>query len=215
LCIYSAVARIPVALALLVFNLFPVLFMLINWAMGGARPRNAALALIGIILFGLILVLNVPSALAGAPWTPTFAAGVAFGLGAAVSFATVLWMTERKLNSIAGPTRTLALQAIVFALVGLLAATGALPESAMAFPREAKGWWAIALVAVIYGTAFSTLFVLMPRLDMARNAPALNVEPVATLFMGWAILGQTLQGIQWLGAAIVVSAIIGLSTLKK
>jgi hypothetical protein len=36
--LYCAVARIPVALALLVFNLFPALFTLLNWLLGGPRP---------------------------------------------------------------------------------------------------------------------------------------------------------------------------------
>jgi len=38
LCLYSAVARIPVALALLVGNTFPILLALLNWALNGVRP---------------------------------------------------------------------------------------------------------------------------------------------------------------------------------
>ncbi len=215
LSVYSAVARIPVALALLVFNLFPVLFVLLTWLTGGARPRSRVFWLVGVILFGLCLVLNVPAALRGTPWTAQFTLGVSFALCAALSFSGVLWMTERKLHAIAGVSRTLYLQLIVVAATTLVALSGALPDAALAPPRAASGWWALVAVAVIYGVAFSTLFVIMPRLDMARNAPALNVEPVATLFMGWFVLGQTLIGIQWGGAAIVMAAVIGLSLAKK
>lgn len=41
-CIYSAVARIPVALALLVVNLAPILLALLTWALGGPRPTRRA-----------------------------------------------------------------------------------------------------------------------------------------------------------------------------
>ena len=43
-CLYSAVALIPVALALLAFNTFPIVLAFLSWATGGGRPRGAALA---------------------------------------------------------------------------------------------------------------------------------------------------------------------------
>ena len=51
----------------------------------------------------------------------------------------------------------------------------------------------------------------MPRLDMARNAPASNVEPIAALGLGWVFLGQSIGLIQLLGAAIVFSGILMLA----
>src|SRR5690349_21861879 len=42
-CLYSAVARIPVALALLVFSSCPMLYVLISWIAGGDRPPRVAL----------------------------------------------------------------------------------------------------------------------------------------------------------------------------
>ena len=53
-CIYSAVARIPVALALLVVNLSPILLALLTWVLGGPQPTHQALAIMGLILFGLV-----------------------------------------------------------------------------------------------------------------------------------------------------------------
>ena len=39
-CLYSAVALIPVALALLAFQTFPILLSLLSWAAGGERPSR-------------------------------------------------------------------------------------------------------------------------------------------------------------------------------
>jgi len=64
---------------------------------------------------------------------------------------------------------------------------------------------------VLYGTGFITLFVLVPRLDMPRNASVMNIEPLATLVMAWLILGQTLWPVQILGGVIVVAGIALLS----
>ena len=59
------------------------------------------------------------------------------------------------------------------------------------------------------------LFVLVPRLNMARNAPVMNLEPVASLLLGFLILGQTLAPIQLLGGAVVLSGIVWLSLMRQ
>lgn len=98
-CIYSAVARIPVALALLVVNLSPILLALLTWALGGPRPTRHALAIMGLILVGLVLVLDVPTRLmtSEAP-DAKWIAGILFSLTAAGVFALALWVTEHKLS---------------------------------------------------------------------------------------------------------------------
>jgi drug/metabolite transporter (DMT)-like permease len=118
------------------------------------------------------------------------------------------------LNALNGALRTLIIQALVTVIALLAIATNAFPSMA-ALPRDQTGVVALIVLAAIYAIAFSTLFVMMPRLNLARNAPALNVEPVATLFLGWIILGQTFNFTQSIGAAVVVLAIIVMSVVKK
>lgn len=64
---------------------------------------------------------------------------------------------------------------------------------------------------MLYGSAFSMLFILMPRLDIARNAPVMNMEPVAGMLFGWLILGQLLGPLQVIGGLIVVGGIVALA----
>ncbi|MNP50653.1 EamA-like transporter family protein [compost metagenome] len=54
----------------------------------------------------------------------------------------------------------------------------------------------------------------VPRLDMPRNAPVMNIEPLATLLMGWVVLDQMLSAGQVLGGVIVVTGIV-LLTYRK
>src|SRR4051812_30626224 len=58
-CLYSAVALIPPALALLVFQTSPMLYVLLTWALGKERPRWKALAPMFVALIGLALALNL------------------------------------------------------------------------------------------------------------------------------------------------------------
>lgn len=214
LLLYSAVARIPVALALLAFNTFPVLYALMSWAFGGKAPGRRAAGVMALILFGLSLALDAPAALGAVAKTgPELAGGVMFSIGAAISFALALWVTEHRLQNVAGPLRSLTTMSIVGIVVLVGGLTGVMP-GAMHWPADTTGWVGLTLLTVLYGTAFSSLFVLMPRLDMARNASALNIEPIAVLVMGWLILGQRLMLIQVAGALLVVTGIVLLARRK-
>ncbi|MDH1265382.1 MULTISPECIES: EamA family transporter [unclassified Pseudomonas] len=213
-CIYSAVARIPVALALLVVNLSPILLALLTWALGGAAPTRQALGIMGVILFGLVLVLDVPGRLfsAGEP-DAEWVAGILFGLTAAAVFAVALWVTEHRLSKMAGSVRSMLTLSVVFGASTLLGATGLIPGG-LSLPSATEGWIALACLVLLYGAAFSTLFICMPRLNIARNAPVMNMEPVAGMVLGWLILNQVLGGLQVVGGLIVVGGIVMLAYRK-
>ena len=57
-CLYSAVARIPVALALLCFSSCPVLYVIISWLAGKDKPPRVALYAAPIALVGLAFALD-------------------------------------------------------------------------------------------------------------------------------------------------------------
>jgi drug/metabolite transporter (DMT)-like permease len=223
LCLYSAVARVPVALALLVFNTMPVVYALLSWLLGGKRPSGKSLLYMGVILLGLALALDVGARLqvqapAGGAAPTGFALGVGFAFAAAVLMGFALWLTENRLPTVPGVLRSLWTMSIVFAcmlVVGVgFAGSGLLPGG-MAWPHNAPGWWGLAGLVVCYGTAFSLWFIWMPRLDMARNASAMNIEPVAVITLAWFFLGQSLSATQIVGALVVVTGIVLLARLPK
>lgn len=208
LCLYSAVARIPVALALLVGNTFPILLVLLGWALGGPRPTLRTVLLMGMILVGLILALDVPARLAtSGEANPHWTLGISLALCAACVFACALWITDHKLASVRGPVRSLLTLSVVFVSMLVAGASGVMP-SGLSLPGNSTGWIALASLVVLYGVAFTLLFVCVPRLNMAQNAPVMNVEPIATLLLGWALLEQYLGSLQVLGAAVVVCGIV-------
>lgn len=213
-CIYSAVARIPVALALLVVNLAPIFLALLTWALGGAKPTRSTTLLMGLILLGLMFALDVPSHLSGqsnidARWVE----GVLFGVTGAAVFACALWITDNRLAAMPGTVRSMLTLLVVFVASALAGASGTLPGG-MNLPNANAGWIALGCLILLYGAAFSALFILVTRLNIARNAPVMNIEPVAGLVLGWLILEQLLSGMQIFGGLIVVSGIV-LLTYKR
>jgi drug/metabolite transporter (DMT)-like permease len=210
-CLYSAVALIPVALALLAFNTFPMLFTLLSWAVDKVRPARRALIAMPTALAGLTLALDVFGAsgdIAGR-WAE-IGAGVGWALGAAVSFALALLLTSRWLKDVDGRLRTFLTMSTVAVL---LLAAGAVAGN-LALPANPGAWLGLGLLMLFYGTAFTTLFVLLPRLDALNNSAALNFEPIAVLFLAWPILGQGVAPLQIVGALVVVGAVVALGSAK-
>ena len=202
-CLYSSVARMPVALALLAFNLFPMLLALLSWASGTERPRAIALVAMPVALVGLALALDVFGKQVNAE-------GIAWALGAAVSFALVLFLTARWLKDVDGRLRTFLTLSVTAAVV--IAAGAA--SGAFALPQAAAGWAGLALLSVLYGSAITVLFIVLPRLGAANYAVVLNFEPIAVLGLAWAVLGQAVAPLQILGAFVVIGAIT-LPALKR
>jgi drug/metabolite transporter (DMT)-like permease len=210
-CLYSAVAIIPVALALLAFNTFPMLFVLITWLAGGENPGRRALVAMPLALVGLVLALDVLGTLeAMAGRWAEIGAGVSWALGSAASFACVLFLTTRHLKDVDGRVRTLLTMGTTAVVVGL---AGAATDS-LALPVDATGWMGLALLTVLYGSAITAIFTVVPRLKSPSNTAALNFEPIAALILGWAILGQSVAPRQMVGALIVVGAVILIGTKR-
>ena len=67
-----------------------------------------------------------------------------------------------------------------------------------------------AALTFLYGTAFTIMFTVLPKLGVAGNSAIMNVEPVFALALAWLILGQAIAPVQVMGALIVVGAVIWL-----
>ena len=214
LCLYSAVARLPVALALLVFNSFPLMTALWARVLYRHRPERALLIAMPVILLGLVLALDVLGAASGlgaaGQWRE-IGAGVAFALGASTTFGLALVLTQHEAGGLDGRLRTFA----TMAMVGLLAGSAVAWRGGLALPVAPAGWWGLALLTLLYGTGITILFTVLPRLGVVGNSAVMNVEPVFALVLAWLILDQHIAPVQVVGALVVVGAVIWLGTRRK
>jgi drug/metabolite transporter (DMT)-like permease len=209
-CLYSAVALIPAALALLVFQTCPMLFVLLSWAMGKERPQPQTLAAMLLALAGLALALDVNPAKFSAKWSE-LGAGVTWAFAAAVSFALVYYINAHALKGLDGRLRTFVMTAVTTVLV----LAGGNAAGALDLPDDAPGWLGLVLLIVFYAAATISLFMVLPRLAGAASTAALNFEVIALLALAWLFLDQAVAPLQILGALITASAIAWLSVGKK
>ena len=210
LCIYSAVAIIPVGLALLTFNTFPFIFALMSWAFEGRRPSNRTLMFMPLALFGLSLALNLYGGTSQID-PALMLRGIILALTAAVAFSAVMMVTQRWLLAVDGRVRSLYM---MLAIVVLMGGIGWMREGFMP-PQDMTGWAALACVAIFYAIAFTSFFVYLPRFGMLDNAAVMNFEPVAALLLGVLILDQTISPIQTVGVGLVLVAMVGFAMQKR
>jgi drug/metabolite transporter (DMT)-like permease len=202
-CLYSAVAQIPVALALLAFNTFPVILSLMTWAAGRGRPSARASIAMPVALVGLSIALDV--------WGKPVGAGVLWAVGAGFAFALALFLTDVWLKEVDGRVRS----ALTMAAVAILVVVAGSAVGAFRAPADATGWLGLALLSLFYALAITSVFVVLPRMGSSNYAVVLNFEPISLLLLGWLILGQVIAPLQILGAFIVVGAIAWLGMARK
>lgn len=205
-CLYSAIARLPVALGLLAFNTFPFVLGLVSWFDGGERPSRRTWLAMTAALIGLALALDAPGKLTGTGADISLA-GVAFAFGASLFFALVLHLTTQWLPNMDGRVRSMSTMAIV-AVVTLSAG---FVTQGLAWPVDAFGWLGLVLLTLFYGTAITSLFVVLPRMGAVNNAAIMNFEPVSALVLAWLLLGQAIAPIQIVGVLVVITAIVAMS----
>ena len=73
----------------------------------------------------------------------------------------------------------------------------------------------MSLLTFLYGTAFTIMFTVLPKMGVVGNSPIMNVEPVFALLLAWVFLGQAIAPMQLLGAAIVIGAVMALGLRKR
>jgi drug/metabolite transporter (DMT)-like permease len=214
LCLYSAVARLPVALALLAFNTYPIWTALWSWIFYSKPPERPLLLAMPVILVGLALALDVFGAASGlgaqGQWA-RIGAGVAFALAAAATFGLALVVTQHEAGDVDGRVRT----ATTMFMAGLVALAMVASQGGFHLPQAPAGWGGLAALTFLYGTAITILFTVLPRLGVVGNSAIMNVEPVFALVLAWLVLGQSIAPIQLAGALIVVGAVMVLGTRKK
>ena len=213
-CLYSSVARLPVALALLAFNTYPLSTAFWARVLYKHQAEKAVLWSMPILLLGLALALDVlgaASGLSAAEHWSQIGAGVAFALAASATFGLALVYTQHETTGLDGRVRTFSSMSIV----GVLAVAAAMSQGGFHLPQAPAGWWGLGMLSFLYGTAFTILFTVLPKLGVVGNSAIMNVEPVFALVLAWALLDQAIAPIQLVGAFLVVGTVMWLGLRKR
>ncbi len=213
-CLYASVAQLPVALALLVFNTYPISTALWARLLYRHRPERFVVLAMPVMLVGLALALDVLGAASGlgaaAHWAQ-IGLGVAFAVGASATFGLAMVLTQYEAGELDGRVRTFT----TLGQVAVWASLAAAFTDGWHWPVDGLGWLGLSLLTLLYGTAFTIMFTVLPRMGVVGNSPIMNVEPVCALLLAWVFLGQAIAPMQLVGAAIVVGTVMALGLRKR
>lgn len=213
-CLYSAVARLPVALALLGFNTYPLWIALWARVLYKHQPEPTVLRVMPIMLIGLALALDVLGASSGlgaqGQWA-VIGEGVFFALAAAALFGIAMVFTQHEAGDLDGRLRTFS----TMVCVGILAWLVIGIQTGLHLPDAPEGWLGLCMLSLLYGTGFTIMFTVLPRLGVVGNSAIMNVEPVFALVLAWVLLNQAIAPIQVVGALVVVSTVMYLGLRKR
>jgi drug/metabolite transporter (DMT)-like permease len=206
--LYSAVAAIPPALALLVFQTAPAFYVLLTWALGKEKPRWSVLPPMLLALAGLGLALDLRAGELGARWGE-IGAGVSWAAASMASMTVVYFLNANALKVVDGRLRTCIMTAIAAPLLFVAGAAG----GAHALPLDAAGWTGLVCLTAFYCAGMVMLFYAIARVPAPATA-ALNFEPIALLLLAWLVLGHTVTPLQLAGAFLTVGALVWLALTR-
>ena len=136
---------------------------------------------------------------------------MAFALAASAVFGLTLALTQHEVAGIDGRVRTAA----TLFLAGLVAAVVILAQGGPSLPHDSTGWAGLVGLTAFYGTAFTILFTVLPRLGIVGNSALMSIEPVFALVLAWLLLDQAIAPMQVVGALIVVGAVVAVGMRKR
>ncbi|AOS63896.1 EamA family transporter [Actinoalloteichus hymeniacidonis] len=202
---FASLARIPVAVALLIEFLGPVLVLV--WLRVVRRTPVSRQAAVGIVLAvaGLTLLVEVFS---GSTLDPI---GIALALGAAACQATFFILSDSGGQDV-DPPAVIAFGAIVASVVLLPIAqpwnlrwelvTGTVEISGIAMPAMIALLW---LAGVSTALAYLAGVAAVRRLSPAVAGAVGYLEVVTAIVLAWLLIGEALSPMQTLGAVIVLA----------
>ncbi len=200
----SSINMVPLALATVVFYLYPLIATIILGACGWEKFGWPIVAAIVLAFAGLVLALD-PRA------SNLKIDGVALAFVGALGLAVVIAVSSRVFR--AGDARPLTLY--MAAVAGVLLSALCAARGEFLLPQTGLGWIGFVSAAVLYAFALIAFFVAMPMIGPVRLSLLSYAEPVTAAGLGVVVLGEALTPAQTAGIALVVVALMGATARRR
>jgi drug/metabolite transporter (DMT)-like permease len=199
----SAISAIPLALAILIFYLFPLVAMVIIGLFGWEKLGGKTILAVIVAFCGLALALD-PRVSRFDTW------GMAMAFVASLGLGTVIAVSSRVLRG--GDTLRVTLYIAAVSAVVLISFCAA--QGDFMLPNTATGWVGFVAAALFYAFAMIAFFTAISMIGPARSSLLGYAEPVIAAGLGVVLLGEVLTPVQVGGIFLVVGALAG-ATLKR
>jgi drug/metabolite transporter (DMT)-like permease len=139
-------------------------------------------------------------------------AGDALALGCAAGFALHILATSRGVRD----HDTGALLVVQLGVCGLFCLIVAGAGGELEAPPDASVWWALAVTALLASAlAYFVQSYAQRHAPPARTALILASEPAFAGLFGYLLAGDRLGALSWLGAALIMAAIVAVEVLPR
>ncbi len=199
-CFFSAIYIMPLAEAMAIAFLSPILTQILAGLLLGEEVKPKVYAISLIALAGVAIILRPNLALLG--W------GALLPLVSAVFFA-LLMVTNR---ASAGQGSALSMQVFVAVFSVPILVAVSLAAKFSGEPSLDFGWpaWDVvarcAVVAVTASTAHWLAYIGISRAGAAKAAPAIYVQMLIAIAIGWLFFEDVPDAYTLLGAALIIAA---------
>jgi len=202
--LFAAIRMVAVPIAILSYFVYPLLTGIVGSAIGLERLPLASGAAAAVALLGLALMLGAdPAHLA---WL-----GVAFAIGAALCRVAILLVARAALSQ--ADSRMTTWYSMLSSTAALLMVSAAV--GAPAFPHGAIGWTGFFGVCLCSTVSMLALFASTVRIGAFRTALIMNLEPVVSTLLSIVVLHEVLTPIQFVGGAIMVTALCAFQVRRR
>lgn len=185
-------------------GLYVVFTPLLGWLVLRQRPGRWALSCIAVATLGLLLLSGF-----GADWSfsPVLSLGDGLMLLCSVSFAAHILVTDWAIRHHAvGP-----LVAVELAVCGVVALSIAAAVGDLAMPAGWPVWGALLFTSVVASAfAYFVQSYAQTRTSPARTSLILATEPAFAGVFGYWLAGDRIAAAGWLGAGLMLVAILAL-----
>jgi drug/metabolite transporter (DMT)-like permease len=194
-----ALRTLTVATTTLIYFSYPLFVVLLGWLLIGARVSPRTMAAVASIAIGCMLILSPGS------WSAADLPALLTCFLAPVSYAALLLLLWRKLTRLPLMARVGWLS--LGATLVLLPASGR--ELAAMGDLDSGGWIGASGLVVICGFLPQMLTTVgVPMAGPDRAAIGGVMELVTSLALGWLMLREEPSGLEMLGAAAILSAVL-------
>jgi drug/metabolite transporter (DMT)-like permease len=200
---HNSIEDVGAGLATVMANIQVVLVPLVAWAVLAEKPGRYVLAGLPLALLGVLLISGVleHGAYGRAPTR-----GTLLGAGAGVTYVGFLLMLRRAGADLRRPAGPLFDATATAAVLCVLA--GIVIGDARLVPTWPSAGWLAALAISSQVVGWLLITTSLPRLPAAITSLLLTVQPVGSVALGALILSESPSGLQLVGVAFIVVALL-------
>lgn len=199
---HQAIAAVGAGIGTVLGNLQVVVVGFLAWWLLGERPGIRLLLAVPVVLVGVVLISGV---VGSGAYGDDPARGVIFGVGTSVAYGAFLLLLRHgssDLRRSAGPLFDATAVAVVASV-----ALGPVAGGVDLVPSWPAHGWLVLLALSSQVVGWLLIAVSLPRLPAAMTSVVLLLQPVASVALAAAVLGERPSPLQLLGCGIVLAGV--------